>query len=128
MEKNISCIYNISYHIIFCPKYRAAVLVDQIEKRLKYLIVEKCTQMCIKIGNMEIMPDHVHLFLKTSPNLRLCDIVGQIKGYSSYVLRKEYIKLKKQLPTLWTRSYYIESIGHISADTIKKYIEHQKKK
>ena len=74
---------------------------------------------------MEIMPDHVHLFLKTSPNLRPCDIVGQIKGYRAYVLRQAYIK---QLPTLWTRSYYIESIGHISADTIKKYIEHQKKK
>ena len=65
---------------------------------------------------MEIMPDHVHLFLKTSPNLRPCDIVGQIKGYRAYVLRQAYIK---QLPTLWTRSYYIESIGHIAADTIK---------
>ena len=100
-------------------------MVDQVEKPLKYLIVEKCTQMRIKIGNMEIMPDHVHFFLKTRPKVRRCDIVGQIKGYSSYVLRQAYIK---QLPTLWPRrSYYIESIGHISTDTIKKHIENQKK-
>lgn len=72
------------------------------------------------------MPDHVHIFIKTKPTLAPHYIVQQLKGYTSRILRKEFPKLKSRIPTLWTRSYYCESIGHISEETVKKYINDQK--
>ena len=77
------------------------------------------------------MPDHVHCFVSANPTLAPHEIVGWLKGYSSFKLRKEFPSLKSRLPTLWTRAYYIESVGHIhrgrgSEATIKKYIEDQK--
>ncbi len=75
---------------------------------------------------MEIMADHVHLFIKCDPTDSAHWIVQQFKGYTSFILRKEFRHLKSKLPTLWTRSYYCESIGHISEMTIRKYIENQK--
>ena len=120
-------IYNVSYHIIFCPKYRRQVLVGDIEQRLKTLLLEKAKELSFSIENIEIMPDHVHLFVKAKPTASPHWIVQQLKGYTSRILRQEFSTLKSRLPSLWTRSYYIETIGHISEDTIKKYIEDQKK-
>ena len=119
-------VFNIGYHIIWCPKYRRKVLVDEIESRLKELLVEKSESIGCEISIQEIMPDHVHIFIKAKPILAPHYIVQQLKGYTSRILRKEFPKLKSRLPTLWTRSYYCESIGHISEETIKKYIEDQK--
>jgi len=75
---------------------------------------------------MKVLPDHVHLFIKTKPTASPHWIVQQLKGYTSHQLREKYPKLKSRLPSLWTRSYYCESVGHISEDTIKKYIKEQK--
>jgi len=121
-----TAIYNIGYHFIWCPKYRRKVLVDQIESRLKELLIEKASELGVTIETMEVMPDHVHLFVKALPTLAPHFIVGQLKGYTSSSLRQEFPKLKSRLPTLWTRSYYCESIGHISEDIVRRYIEDQK--
>jgi len=123
-----TCIYNISYHLIWCPKYRRKVLTDEIEIDLRRLLHLKAIKIDITIEKMEIMPDHVHLFIKADPTASPHWIVQQLKGYTSRVLRLKYPKLKSRLPTLWTRSYYCESIGHISEETIKKYIQNQKNK
>lgn len=123
---NPHCVYNIGYHIVFCPKYRRKVLVAGVEVRLKELLKEKADELEIEIKQMEIMPDHVHLFIKSKPTYAIHFVVNQLKGYSSVVLRKEFPSLKSRLPTLWTRSYFVESVGHISEDTVKKYIENQK--
>lgn len=120
-------VYNISYHIIWCPKYRRKVLKAEIEQRLKELLYEKSADLGIAIDEMEVMPDHVHLFIVSKPTLAIHFIVQQLKGFTSHQLRKEFPELKSRLPTLWTRSYYVETIGHISEDAIKKYIEDQKK-
>ena len=119
-------IFNISYHIIWCPKYRRKVLVNEVEDRLKTLLVEKAKEIGCEISIQEVMPDHVHIFIKTKPTLAPHYIVQQLKGYTSRILRKEFPKLKSRIPTLWTRSYYCESIGHISEETVKKYINDQK--
>ena len=74
------------------------------------------------------MPDHVHLFVKTKPTIAPHFLIQQIKGLSSRILRTEFKELKSKLPNMWTRSYYIESVGHISENTIKKYIQEQKNK
>lgn len=121
------CIYNLGYHIIWCPKYRRKVLVNGIDERLRELLNEKAAALEITIEKMEVMPDHVHLFVKGKPSVPVQRIVNQLKGYTSVMLRREFPRLKSRLPTLWTRSYYVESIGHISESTITKYIEDQKK-
>ena len=120
------CVYNLGYHIVFCPKYRRKVLVDGIDTRLKELFLEKAEELGISIGKMEVMPDHVHLFIKSKPTFAIHFVVNQLKGYSSVKLRKEFPALKSRLPTLWTRSYFVESVGHISDSTVVKYIENQK--
>ena len=119
-------IHNIGYHLIWCPKYRRKVLTGDIADRLKDLFFEKAAQLDLVIAEIEIMPDHVHLFVKASPVDSPHNIVFQLKGYSSRILRQEFPSLKSRLPSLWTRSYYCESVGHISEQTIRKYIEEQK--
>lgn len=121
-------VYNIGYHLIWCPKYRRKVLTGKVEVRLKQLLLKKAEEIGVSIIEIEIMPDHVHLFVKSSPVASPHWIVQQLKGYTSHELRNEFESLRTRIPTLWTRSYYIESCGHISEDTIRKYIEEQKKK
>ena len=121
-------IYNIGYHLIWCTKYRTKVLTGSVETRLKELMREKGNELGIEIISMETMPEHIHLFIKAKQIHSPHFIVQQLKGYSSKILRSEFYFLKSRIPTLWTRSYYCESVGHISDDTIIKYIEDQKNK
>lgn len=127
-RKSRSATYNIAYHLIWCPKYRRKVLIDGVDKRLKELLNEKAYDLGVVIHTMEVMADHVHIFVKTEPNDSPQFLVGQFKGFTSRKLREEFPVLKSKLPTLWTRSYFCESVGHISEETIKKYIEEQKNK
>ena len=127
-QTNKGSVYNVAYHIIWCPKYRRAILVDDVAERLKTLLYEQASKFGWIIESMEVMPDHVHLFIKANPIDPIARIVAQLKGYTSHVLRAEFIHLKSKVPTLWTRSYYVETIGHISEDVIKRYIEDQKNK
>ena len=121
-----TCVFNTAYHFIWCPKYRRKVLQGRIAERLKEILYEKAEELEVEIGSLEVLPDHVHLFVKAKPVHAPQFLANQFKGYSSFLLRKEFPELKKRLPTLWTRSYYVESVGHISESTIKKYIEDQK--
>ena len=86
-------VYNLGYHIVFCPKYRRKVLVDGVDERLKELLMEKAKELDIIIESMEVMPDHVHLFIRSKPTYAV---------------------------------HFVESVGHISEDTVMKYIENQK--
>jgi len=119
-------IYNIGYHLIWCSKYRRDVLADIVEVRLKELLMEKANKIDIQIETLEILPDHVHLFVKCSPVDSPHWIVQQLKGFTSHELRKEFEVLRTRIPTLWTRSYYCESCGSMSSNIIKQYIENQK--
>lgn len=119
-------VHFIGYHFIWCPKYRRKVLVGKIEERLKELVKEKSKELSCEIITLEVMPDHVHLFIQANPKISPNSIVGQIKGYSSRILRKEFRELRTRLPTLWTRSYFVSTHGHISDKMIQKYIEEQK--
>ena len=75
---------------------------------------------------MEIMPDHVHLLLDINPRIGVFRVVNQIKGYSSRILREEHKELRPRLPTLWTRSKFISTVGAVTLEAVKKYIEEQK--
>ncbi len=107
-------VYNIGYHLIWCPKYRRKVLVGEVAERLKELLFQKAQEIGAETVQMEVMPDHVYLFAKTNPTHSPHFIVQQLKGYISRVFIKEFPSLKSRLPSLWTRSYYCESAGHIS--------------
>ena len=120
-------IYHIGYHLIWCPKYRRRVLIPPVSDRLKELLNEKATEIGVSIDTMEVMPDHVHLFVKSKPTASPHWIVQQFKGYTSRTLRQEFSTLRTRIPSLWTRSYYVESCGHISDAVVKKYIEDQKR-
>lgn len=121
-------VYNLGYHIIWCPKYRRKVLVKDIETKLKEIIISKCKELDCHVHELNIMPDHVHLFVKTKPTIAPHFLIQQIKGASSRILRNEFKELKTKMPSMWTRSYFIESVGHISQETIQKYIQEQKNK
>ncbi len=121
---NKSNVSNIGYHVVFIPKYRKKILKWGFKDVIEKSILEKAISLDIKIVVYEIMPDHVHLFIKCKPIHNISNIIGQLKGYSSYCLRKQYPKCKKY-KSLWTPGYFCESIGHISEKTIVKYIEDQ---
>jgi putative transposase len=119
-------VYNLGYHLIWCPKYRRKVLIGEVEKRLRELLNRKASDIGVSIVEMEVLPDHLHLFVKPPPTASPHWIVQQLKGYTSHELRKEFSELRTRLPTLWTRSYYVESVGHISEESIRRYIEEQR--
>ena len=125
-KRSNKSVFNVGYHLVWCPKYRRNVLVGSVETRLKELLVQKAGELGTSIEKMEVMPDHVHLFVKADPTMSPHFIVQQLKGYTSRTLRQEFPTLRSRLPTLWTRSYYVESVGHISESVIRKYIEDQK--
>ena len=115
------------YHVIFCSKYCRKILNDNIANRLKQLIIEKQTGYFYQVLDIEILLDHVHLLIDVNPKKGVYTIVNMIKGYTSKILREEFPELKKRLPTLWTESKFISSVGAVTLETVKKYIEEQKK-
>ncbi len=114
----------INYHFVFCPKRRKKVLVNDVGRRLEEIIYQKAKELDCDVLALEIMPDHVHLFISCPPTLAPHQIMFRIKGASSRFLRQEFPHLLK-LPSLWTRSYYCGTAGHVSSETIKKYIANQ---
>jgi len=121
-------VYSCQYHVIFCPKYRRKVLDNGIDERLKELIKEKQKEYSYEIIEMEIMSDHVHLLIDIDPQIGIWSVISKIKGYTSNTLRKEYPTLKSRLPTLWSGSKFIGTVGSVSLEVVKKYIEEQKNK
>ncbi len=127
-KRNNTVVYNVAYHIIWTTKYRKKLLVGKIIKRLNNLLDVKSKEIGFVIEKREIMPDHLHIFVKADPAIAIPYIVYQLKGYTSRILRQEFKILRTRLPSLWTRSYYVETVGNISEKVIKKYIEDQKTK
>ena len=112
--------------MVWCPKYRRSVLINGVDIRLKELIKETCDSLNVEIIEMEIMPDLVHIQLVVVPQYGVHNAVKQIKGYSSKVLRTEFPWLKSRLPSLWTNSYFVSTVGGAPFAVIKQYIENQK--
>ena len=124
-RKSNKAVFNIGYHLVWCPKYRRRVLTGAIADRLSEILKTIATEMEVEIAYMSVMLDHVHLFVRANPVDSPHWLIKQFKGFSSNILRGEFPELKTRLPTLWTRSYFCESVGHISEDVVRKYIESQ---
>ena len=112
--------------MVWCPKYRRKVLVGDIEQRLKELIYEVAAEINVDIIEMEIMPDHVHLLMEVDTQFGIHRAVITIKGKTSRVLRSEFASLRSRLPSLWTNSYFLSTVGGASLSVIRQYIENQK--
>lgn len=125
-KSNKNIVYSCKYHIVWCPKYRRKVLIGEIETRLKEVIIKTCLEIKVDIIEMEIMPDHVHLLIEVDPQYGVHKAIKLIKGRSSFLLRKEFKSLTTKLPTLWTNSYFISTVGGAPLSIIKQYIENQK--
>jgi len=125
-KANNNIIYSCKYHIVFCPKYRRKVLTDQVSCRLKDLIYSTCAKHQAEIIELEIMPEHVHLLVEVDPQFGVHKLIKAIKGTSSCILRKEFAHLTTKLPTLWTNSYFVSTVGGAPLEIIKQYIENQK--
>jgi len=103
------------------------VLGGPVAARLTELLHERAAALGADIEGLEVMLDHVHLFVSAPPTVAPQFLANQFKGYTSRVLREEFPWLKRRLPSLWSRSYYVGSAGHVSAETIRRYIADQKR-
>ena len=126
-KTNNNIVYSCKYHVVWCPKYRRKILTGDIEKRLKEIIIKKTKELKSELIELEIMPDHVHLLIEVDPQFGIHKLIKNLKGYSSHVLRGEFKTLKTKLPTLWTNSYFIATVGGAPLSIIKQYIENQKR-
>jgi len=124
-KSNNNVVYSCKYHVVWCPKYRRKVLVGAVAERLKELIAQRCSEIRADILEMEVMPDHVHLLIEVDPQFGINQAVRSIKGYTSRVLRSEFKFLTTRLPSLWTNSYFVSTVGGAPLAVIKQYIENQ---
>jgi len=125
-KSNNNITYSCKYHVIWCPKYRRKVLAGAVENRLKQLIHDVAKERQAEVIELEVMPDHVHLLVEVDPQFGIHRLIKQMKGRSSKVLREEFPKLRSRLPTLWTNSYFVSTVGGAPLAVIKQYIEQQK--
>jgi putative transposase len=126
IKSNNNIAYSCKYHVVWCPKYRRSVLVGEVEQRLKELLLASIEAYRCTLIEMEIMPDHVHLLLEVEPQFGIHRLVKLLKGRTSRLLRQEFSSLKRRLPTLWTNSYFVATVGGTPLAAIKQYIENQK--
>jgi putative transposase len=127
------CKFNINYHIVWIPKFRRKVLVGKIVDVLKTIIKGQCDDLGVEMLALEVMPDHIHLFIGATPKHTPWMIVKQIKGNTSIQLRRCFKEVKnlgyinpwKEFKHLWAKGYYCGSAGHVSQDAVKRYILEQ---
>jgi putative transposase len=119
-----TCVFLMNYHVVFCPKRRRKILVGPIRDRLMQLVWETAPDLECDVLALEVMPDHVHVFLSATPQWAPNILIGRIKGKSARVLRQEFPELQR-MPSVWTRSYLISTAGNVSSETIAKYIAEQ---
>jgi putative transposase len=118
-------VHLIAYHLVWTPKRRKAVLINDVAKDCRCLIETKCQEQGWPIIELAIQPDHIHLFVRAWPTTTAAEIVKECKGITSYELRRKHKQLLK-LPSLWTRSYFAATVGNVSQAVIEAYIAAQK--
>ena len=125
-KSNRNVVYSCQYHVVWCPKYRRKVLTGGVDERLKAILREVAEERQAEIVELEVMPDHVHLLVSVDPQYGIHRLVRQMKGRSSRLLRQEFPALRSRLPTLWTNSYCVATVGGAPLSVIEQYIENQK--
>jgi putative transposase len=124
-KSNKNIVYNCQYHVIWCVKYRRKVLLDAVDIRLKEILQEVVLDVQCEIEEMETDKDHVHLLISCDPQFGIHQVVKRMKGRSSKLLRDEFPHLKSRIPSLWTNSYFVATVGGAPLSVIKQYIRDQ---
>lgn len=129
-DRTRNAVYQINYHIVWCTKYRRQLLSDKITDALKELLMEICEDKDYRLVEVEIMSDHLHIFVSAPPRIAPSEIVKNLKGISARRILQAYPFLRKHLPpkTLWSPSYYLGTAGNVSSEVIQQYIKNQKGK
>ena len=125
MQVTAGVAFDLGLHVVWCAKFRRPVLTGPVAARLRELIEAKAAEHEWRIVACEVMPDHVHLVVKTRPKDSPSYVANQFKGMTSRVLRAEFPHLRSRLPTLWSRSFFVASAGAVSAATVRRYIDTQ---
>jgi putative transposase len=126
IRSNNNIVYRCTYHVVWCPKYRRPVITGDIDTRLKQIIQDVCRERDAHIVELETMPDHVHLLVGCDPQFGIHRLIKQIKGRSSRLLRQEFPSLRTRIPTLWTNSYFVATVGGATLEVVKRYVENQR--
>ena len=124
-KSNNHIVYNCQYHVIWCVKYRRKVLIDIVEIRLKEILSQVAVDVRCEIEEMETDVDHVHLLISCDPQFGIHQVIKRMKGRSSKLLRDEFPFLKSRIPSLWTNSYFVATVGGAPLAVIKQYIRDQ---
>jgi len=119
-----TCVFLMNYHVVFCPKRRRKILVGPVRERLMQIIWETAPDLECDVLALEVMPDHVHVFLSAAPQWAPNILIGRLKGKSARLLRQEFPQLQR-MPSVWTRSYFISTAANVSSETIARYIAEQ---
>lgn len=117
-------VYSTKYQIVWCPKYRRAVLKGHLVGRLRELVVDEVERDGGEVIGLEIVPDHVHLLAEIPPPIALSRVMQAIKGQSSRVLRSEYPELMRG-QCLWSRSWFVSTVGGAPLEVVRQYVENQ---
>jgi putative transposase len=126
-RKHPGSVSALRYHVVFCPKYRRPVLTGEVAEALLPLLRETAADLGVVLEAAEVLPDHVHLSVADAPPTEAPQhVVNRLKGRSSRVLRQRFPALRSRLPSLWSRSYFIASVGRVSAAAIRRYVAAQK--
>ena len=127
MRKGSHTQYDIQYHIVWTTKYRYKILKGKIAERLRILIMQGCRARGLTIIRGNITGDHVHLLLSCPPSIAPSKVVQYLKGRSSKILQEEFSQLKRRYwgQHLWSPGYFCRSVGTVTQEIIKAYIEDQ---
>ena len=122
-------IYNFHYHLIWVTKYRNQTFTTEVlSNEMKAILQQVADDNDIVIEKMEVMPDHVHLLIDCNPRYGIMQCITDLKYGSAHVLGREFPSIRKNIPSIWTRSCFVATVGSVSLDVVKQYIESQKGK
>lgn len=127
-KSNHNVVYSCKYHVIWCVKCRRKLIAGDMEDRLKEIIKGVCEERKADLIEIECDKDHIHILVEVDPQYGIHKLVKQMKGRSSRYLRQEFPYLTTLLPSLWTNSYFVSTVGGAPIAIIKQYIEQQKHK
>ena len=125
MGKKSSAVYNINYHIVWCPKFRKPILVGKVKEFVEEQLETIAQTKGYKILEARVMPDHIHLFVEADPFDSPTNIVKIFKGVTGLRMSRKFPDIESKLwrGVMWSPSYYVGTDGHVSAETIERYIK-----
>jgi len=126
LRSTASIAFACAYHVVWCPKYGRRVIGGRMETRLQEIIAEVIAEKGAWLIELETMPDQVYLVVGFDPQLGIHRLVKAVKGRSSRLLRQELPWLRSRLPSLWTNSYFVATVGGAPRSVITRYVENQK--